>query len=219
VYSCGQNFTQLLASGGAISVRTITPNGRHPDRPCRDAKPAAHQLWSALARHRVAVDASSPRRLRPGMTAHDDVVEPPYCRAVIDTGQHHDRVGGVSRRIGSRIRCRRAGLFRKDPDQRADDASDTRLPQHGGWIAPRSRPRASAFFPLSLLSCDDESSASPVCVGRPRTVEAIEDVRQVPSPGCRPRVAHWRHARAHDNLDRSRRKRKKGNPKKKKSRC
>jgi hypothetical protein len=77
VYSGGPKRSANAASGGAITVSTMTPNVpamNEPTAAMHSAAPARPFLAMALPSMQVMTEAASP-----GMRSRIDVVEPPYC--------------------------------------------------------------------------------------------------------------------------------------------
>ena len=77
MYSGGPNRTAIVASGGATTVSTTTPNEppiQEPTAAMQSAAPARPFLAMAYPSIQVMTDDASP-----GMRIRIDVVEPPYC--------------------------------------------------------------------------------------------------------------------------------------------
>ncbi len=77
MYSGGPNRTAIVASGGATTVSTSTPNVppiQEPIAAMQSAAPARPRFAMAYPSMQVITEDASP-----GMRIRIDVVEPPYC--------------------------------------------------------------------------------------------------------------------------------------------
>ena len=99
-----------------------------------DRRDAERRAGAALLRHRVAVDAGHHRGGFARDAHQDRGGRAAILRAVIDAGEHHDRLGGVEA-VGHRQQDADAGE-RADAgqhaDQRADQAAQEGIEQHVG---------------------------------------------------------------------------------------
>ena len=99
-----------------------------------DRRDAQRRAGAALPGHGVAVDAGHHRGGFARDAQQDRGGRAAVLRAVIDAGQHHDRLGGVEPE-GERQQDADAGEradARQHPDQRADQAAEEGVPQHVG---------------------------------------------------------------------------------------
>ena len=163
----GRSAARKSASGGATSVSTMTPKVpamNEPTAAMQSAAPARPFL-----RHGVAVDAGHHRGGFARDAQQDRGGRAAILRAVIDAGEHHDRLGGVEPE-GQRQQDGDAGEradARQHADQRADQAAEER-DTTARPAAARPRSRAAG------------------CRGRfPRVRTRARRVRAAPSAPCR----------------------------------
>ena len=145
LYSGGpRNRRAKLASGGAIRVSITTPEGCRRSR-SRPRRYCLRRAGAALARHGIAVDAGHHRGCFARNPHQDRGGRAAILGAVIDAGQHYDRLGGVEaegRRQQNADPGQRLDVPGSTPTQGADDAAP-RKPYHSTSAAARQRSPAS----------------------------------------------------------------------------
>ncbi len=97
-----------------------------------DRRNAKRRAAAAFPCHRIAVDAGHHRGGFARYAQQDRRGRAAVLRAVVDAGQHHDRIGGVEpeRQRQQDADTGERSDARQHADQRSDDAADEGVPQH-----------------------------------------------------------------------------------------